>query len=114
VLALILLFYLVLGCVMDSLSMILLTVPIFWPLVAGLDFGLPPGAVAVWFGVLVLIAVEVGMITPPVGMNLFVIGALDRGTPMSASYGAVAWFVVADLVRVVLLVAFPGIVLFLL
>jgi tripartite ATP-independent transporter DctM subunit len=114
VLGLILVFYLALGCVMDSLSMILLTIPIFWPLVAGLDFGLVGADTAVWFGVLVLIVVEVGLVTPPVGMNLFVICALDRETPASAAYGPVLWFVASDLARVLLLVAFPGIVLFLL
>ncbi len=114
VLGLILLFYLALGCVMDSLSMILLTIPIFWPLISGLDFGLGAGDTAVWFGVLVLIVVEVGLVTPPVGMNLFVITSLDRETPASAAYGPVLWFVASDLVRVLLLLAFPGIVLFLL
>lgn len=111
VLGLILVVYLLLGCVMDSLSMILLTVPIFYPLIMAQDFGLGADATAIWFGVLVLIVVEVGLITPPVGLNLFVINALDRNTPLSASYGAVLWFVASDLVRVVLLVAFPGIVL---
>lgn len=114
VLGLILLFYLALGCVMDSLSMILLTIPIFWPLVSGLDFGLGAADTAVWFGVLVLIVVEVGLVTPPVGMNLFVITSLDRETPASAAYGPVLWFVASDMVRVLLLLAFPGIVLFLL
>ncbi|MDP1668560.1 TRAP transporter large permease [Phaeovulum sp.] len=114
VLGLILVFYLALGCVMDSLSMILLTIPIFWPLIAGLDFGLAPQHAAVWFGVLVLIVVEVGLITPPVGMNLFVITAIDRSTNPAAAYGPVAWFVASDILRVLALVAFPGIVLFLL
>ncbi|SIS58494.1 TRAP transporter large permease [Phaeovulum vinaykumarii] len=114
VLGLILLLYLVLGCLMDSLSMILLTIPIFFPLVMGLDFGLAPDHVAIWFGILVLIVVEVGLITPPVGMNLFVIQALDRTVPISATYGAVLWFVAADMARVALLVAVPAVTLFLL
>ncbi|MDH5340991.1 MAG: TRAP transporter large permease, partial [Rubrivivax sp.] len=76
VLSAILIFYLVFGCVMDSLSMILLTIPIFFPMFAGLDFGMPPEDAAIWFGVLVLIVVEVGLITPPVGMNLFVIQSM--------------------------------------
>ena len=225
VLILILCFYLVMGCVMDSLSMILLTVPILWPLVQELDFnfvsmaelhaakfevamvhaqatwdglvagGIPDmgkekfaetlaaanqhmatlglgsvgdavnlnpsqiaavvyettqqsvdeikaivaqggelsremlreleirGAskgvlnrinteqVAIWFGVLVLIVVEVGLITPPVGMNLFIINAMDRTTPMGETYKAVLFFVASDLVRVAILVAFPIITL---
>ena len=112
VLALILAFYLVFGCLMDSLSMILLTIPIFFPIVSQLDFGMGPEQFAIWFGILVLIVVEVGLITPPVGMNLFVINAMDRDTPMADTYRAVLWFVGSDVVRVVLLVLFPSIVLF--
>ncbi|WGT49304.1 TRAP transporter large permease [Thioclava nitratireducens] len=103
--------YLVLGCFMDSLSMILLTVPTFWPIVAGLDFGLDPQALAIWFGVLVLIVVEVGLITPPVGMNLFVISAIEGQGPGRASWGAVSWFVGADLIRIALIVAIPTLAL---
>jgi tripartite ATP-independent transporter DctM subunit len=114
VLALILLVYLVLGCMMDSLSMILLTIPIFLPVVLGLDFGMSVEATAIWFGILVLIVVEVGLITPPVGMNLFVINSLNKDTPISATYSVVLWFVASDVLRVLLLVAFPAIALFLL
>lgn len=114
VLTCILLVYLILGCVMDSLSMILLTIPIFYPVMLALDFGMPPEHMAIWFGILVLIVVEVGMITPPVGMNLFVINAIDRTTPIRQTYGAVMFFVATDLARVLLLVLVPGITLFLL
>lgn len=174
VLILILAFYLIMGCLMDSLSMILLTIPIFWPVMQGMDFGLitlldmqsvrldealsngmsatdplmeaarqsladgialdreafremglrpvtesmyqnfSQTLTAIWFGILVLIVVEVGLITPPVGMNLFIINAMDPETPMIATYKAVIWFVVSDLLRVALLVAFPAITLFLL
>ncbi len=110
----ILLFYLVFGCVMDSLSMILLTIPIFFPIVSGLDFGLPPEETAIWFGVLVLIVVEVGLITPPVGMNLFVIQSMAPDIPIGATYRGVWPFVASDLARVVLLVAYPAITLFVL
>ncbi|OED39734.1 C4-dicarboxylate ABC transporter permease [Chromatiales bacterium (ex Bugula neritina AB1)] len=173
VLIVILVFYLILGCVMDSLSMVLLTIPIFWPIVMELDFGmvtmaelhakrataalkqgvdlapemlqsikasLAEGAeltreqikamklrgvskgalarvnieqVGIWFGILVLIVVEVGLITPPVGMNLFIINAMDKSTPIVATYKAVMFFVFSDLFRVVLLVLFPAITLFL-
>jgi len=112
-LACILLIYLVLGCVMDSLSMILLTVPIFYPVMLALDFGLSPEHMAIWFGILVLIVVEVGLITPLVGMNLFVINAIDRQTPIRETYGAVMFFVTTDLIRVILLALVPGITLFL-
>jgi tripartite ATP-independent transporter DctM subunit len=172
VLMLILAFYLVFGCLMDSLSMILLTIPIFYPVISAMDFGLvnlpamqaeaamevlkagvPQGMgaemlasiqeaiatgteltreqmkelgirvtkgmanrleteyVAIWFGILVLIVVEVGLITPPVGMNLFVINAMDRTTRMVDTYKAVMFFVASDLIRVVILVAFPIITL---
>ncbi|MEO9573123.1 MAG: TRAP transporter large permease [Tateyamaria sp.] len=113
VLSVILLFYLIFGCVMDSLSMILLTVPIFFPVISALEFGMSPEHVAIWFGILVLIVVEVGLITPPVGMNLFIINAMDRETPMTETYKAVMFFVGSDIVRVILLVAFPAITLFL-
>ena len=159
---------------MDSLSMILLTIPIFWPIIQVLDFGLVtmvqlqgarldaligsgvdiPAALisdaqyllasgqeltremtrelglrgvtngslnrvnieqtAIWFGILVLIVVEVGLITPPVGMNLFVINSMDRKTPMVETYKAVIYFVITDLIRVALLLAFPVITLALL
>jgi TRAP-type mannitol/chloroaromatic compound transport system permease large subunit len=154
--------------------MILLTIPIFWPVMAQMDFGLislldmqaarlaegiadgiamAPDLLAqaqaklaegvaltrdefrdlglrpvteamhadfnqtltaIWFGILVLIVVEVGLITPPVGMNLFIINAMDKSTPMTATYKAVLWFVTSDVIRVAVLVAFPSITLFLL
>lgn len=113
VLVIVLAFYLVFGCLMDSLSMILLTIPIFFPVISQLDFGMTPEHVAIWFGILVLIVVEVGLITPPVGMNLFIINAMDKTTPMRETYRAVMWFVGSDLLRVVVLVLFPAITLFL-
>ena len=114
VLIVILVFYLIFGCLMDSLSMILLTVPIFFPVISAMDFGMSAEHLAIWFGILVLIVVEVGLITPPVGMNLFIINAMDRETPMKETYKAVMFFVGSDMLRVVLLVAFPAITLFLL
>ncbi len=114
ILVIILAFYLVFGCLMDSLSMILLTIPIFFPLISQLDFGLSQEHLAIWFGILVLIVVEVGLITPPVGMNLFVINGMDRSTPMIETYKSVMFFVGSDIVRVIILVLFPSITLFLL
>lgn len=115
VLSIILVLYLIFGCLMDSLSMILLTIPIFFPIISQLDFGLASvEEVAIWFGIIVLIVVEVGLITPPVGMNLFVINSMDRQTPMVETYRAVMYFVASDIVRVILLVSFPSITLFLL
>lgn len=111
VMAIVLLFYLVLGCVMDSLSMILLTVPIVFPMMAALDFGLTPDEFAIWFGILVLIVVEVGLITPPVGMNLFIINSMAPGVKLSETYKGTLPFVASDIVRTVILVAFPPITL---
>lgn len=111
VLAIVLLFYLVLGCVMDSLSMILLTVPIVYPMMMALDFGLAPDDFAVWFGILVLIVVEVGLITPPVGMNLFIINSMARDVRMSETYRGVLPFVASDILRTIILVVFPPITL---
>jgi tripartite ATP-independent transporter DctM subunit len=113
IMLMILVFYLILGCLMDSLSMILLTVPIFWPVVATLDFGMTPDQLAIWFGILVLIVVEVGLITPPVGMNLFIINSMDRTTKITATYRAVLFFVASDIIRVVILLVFPIITLIL-
>jgi tripartite ATP-independent transporter DctM subunit len=114
VLVVILLLYVGLGCFMDSLSMILLTIPVFFPIVTALDFGLSPEEFAIWFGILVLIVVEIGLITPPVGMNLFVINSLAKDTPITQTYRAILPFVASDFVRTAILVAFPGITLFVL
>ncbi|KJZ20870.1 TRAP transporter large permease [Loktanella sp. S4079] len=108
VLLLIVVFYLVMGCVMDSLSMIVLTVPVFFPTMMTLDFGLLPEHQALWFGILTLVVVEVGMITPPVGMNLFVIAAIARDIPTRAIFQGTIPFILAELTRVGLLIAFPA------
>ncbi len=111
VLAIVLVMYLLLGCVMDSLSMVLLTVPIIFPIMLALDFGLTPTEFGLWFGILVLIVVEVGLITPPVGMNLFIINSMAKGTPIRETFAGALPFVATDLIRVVILVAFPSITL---
>jgi C4-dicarboxylate transporter, DctM subunit len=114
VLVAILVIYVILGCFMDSLSMILLTIPVFFPVVTALDFGMSPEHFAIWFGILVLIVVEVGLITPPVGMNLFVINSMAKDVPIMATYRGVMPFVLSDFVRTAILVAFPAIVTFVL
>ena len=111
VLAIVLVFYLILGCVMDSLSMILLTIPILYPMMLVLDFGLTPDEFGIWFGIVVLIAVEVGLITPPVGMNLFIINSMSPTTKLSDTYRGVLPFVASDIIRTIILVAFPSITL---
>lgn len=113
ILIILLLALILLGCLMDSLSMILLVMPFFWPVVAQLDFGMSPEDTKIWFGVLALIVVELGLITPPVGMNVFVINAMARDVPMMETFKGAMPFFAAEVVRVVLLVAFPAIVLFL-
>jgi tripartite ATP-independent transporter DctM subunit len=102
-----------LGCLMDSLSMILLAIPFFWPVISGLDFGMSVEDLKVWFGILALVLVELGLITPPVGMNVFVINAMARDVPMSRTFLGVMPFFVAELFRVALLVAFPALTLWL-
>lgn len=113
VLLMILVCYLILGCVMDSLSMILLTIPVFFPIVEGLDFGLGAEGTAIWFGVLALIVVEVGLITPPVGLNLFIINRMAVDVPLSLTYRGVAPFILSDLIRIALLLFFPALSLWL-
>jgi len=105
--------YLILGCVMDSLAMILITIPIFWPIVAGLDFGIDVESVKLWFGIITLMVVEIGLITPPVGLNVFVINSLSRDVPMIETFRGVMPFLMSDVVRLALVMAFPGMCLFL-
>jgi C4-dicarboxylate transporter, DctM subunit len=110
----ILVFYVVLGCVMDELSMILLTLPIFLPTIIGLDlFGLPTDLKLIWFGILVLMVVEIGLIAPPVGLNVYVINGLAKDVPIGESYRGVVPFLISDVLRTALLLVFPGISLWL-
>jgi tripartite ATP-independent transporter DctM subunit len=108
VLILIVVFYLVMGCVMDSLSMIVLTVPVFFPTMMSLDFGLMPEQQALWFGILTLVVVEVGMITPPVGMNLFIISAIAKDIPTTEIFRGTVPFIASEFTRIMLLIAFPA------
>jgi len=107
----ILVLYLMLGCLMDSLAMILLTIPVFFPLIMTLEFGLTPEETAIWFGILTLIVVEVGLITPPVGLNVFIINKMAGDVKISDTFKGVLPFLMSDLLRVILLFAFPGITL---
>lgn len=115
VLTAILIMYIILGCLMDSLAMLLLTIPIFFPMIMGLEFyGMDQTEKAIWFGILALMVVEIGLITPPMGMNLFIVQRVAPDVPFAATARAVAPFLISDLIRIVLLVAFPGLVLYLL
>ena len=109
----ILLFYVVLGAVMDELSMILLTIPIFFPMVMGLDFGMPKESVAIWFGIMVLMTVGFGLLAPPVGLNVYVVNGMAKGVPISESYRGVMPFLISDTLRTLLLLFFPPISLWL-
>ncbi len=99
--------YVVLGCAMESLSMMLLTVPIFFPLIQAMGFD------PVWFGILIVCVIEVSLITPPVGMNVFVLSSVLPDVPTGQIWKGVTPFVFADLVRIAILIAFPVITLFL-
>ena len=108
VLIVIVLVYLVLGCIMESISMLLLTVPVFYPIVAALDFGLGDKTwTLIWFGVIVVTVIEIGMITPPIGLNVFVLKTLLPQVPLGEIFRGVTPFIVADCVRVSVLIAFP-------
>jgi TRAP-type C4-dicarboxylate transport system permease large subunit len=99
----ILVFYIVLGCVMDELSMILLTVPIFHPVIQG--FGYDP----IWFGVIIVLVTQMGVITPPVGVNVYVVSGIERSIPLQTVFRGAMPFLLALLVASALLVCFPGI-----
>jgi C4-dicarboxylate transporter, DctM subunit len=102
VLALILLMYLALGCLMDAMAMIILTVPIVFPVVTALGFD------PIWFGVVIVMTVELGLIHPPVGMNVFVIKSVIKDVSMATIFAGVLPFVATDLIRLAILVAFPA------
>ena len=105
----ILLFYVVLGAVMDELSMILLTIPIFFPLIMGLDFGMPKESVAIWFGIMVLMTVGFGLLAPPVGLNVYVVNNMAKDVPIAESYRGVMPFLISDTIRTIVLLLFPSI-----
>lgn len=107
VLVALLVIYILLGAVMDELAMILLTLPIFFPVVVALDFGMPPDEVAIWFGILVLVVVGIGLAAPPIGMNVFVVSAIAGDVPIATTYRGVLPFITADIIRLAILVGFP-------
>ena len=105
----ILLLYVVLGAVMDELSMILLTIPIFFPLIMRLDFGMTPEMTAIWFGIMVLMTVGFGLLAPPVGLNVYVVNSMAKDVSIAESYRGVLPFLASDVVRTLLLLFFPAI-----
>jgi C4-dicarboxylate transporter DctM subunit len=113
VLAGMLMIYILLGAVMDELAMILLTLPVFVPIVLALDFAMSPEDVAIWFGILVLVVVGIGLAAPPIGLNVFIISKIANDIPITAAYRGVLPFVCADLIRLVILAAIPALSLWL-
>lgn len=108
IVAAVLMFYVLLGCVMDELSMLLLTIPVLYPAIMRLElWGLAPQDKAIWFGVLVLMTVSIGMIAPPVGLNVYVVNNIAREVPMSDTYKGVLPFLAWDALRLLLLLVFP-------
>ena len=106
-LALILLMYLILGCILDAMAMVILTVPIVFPVMVAMGFD------PIWFGVIVVVTVELGLISPPVGMNVFVIKSVIPDVSFATIFRGVTPFIVTDLIRLVILIAFPMIALWL-
>lgn len=113
IMAILMLFYILLGAVMDELAMILLTLPVFFPVVRALDFGIPADEVGIWFGILVLMVVGIGLTAPPIGLNVFVVSAIAKDVPIHKTYRAILPFIAADIIKIGLLIAFPGIALWL-
>jgi TRAP-type C4-dicarboxylate transport system permease large subunit len=105
-------FYILLGAVMDEFMMIPLTCRSF-PIVQALDFGHSPEDVGIWFGILVLMVVGVGLVAPPIGLNVFVVSAIARNVPIQDIYRGVLPFVAADIIRIALLIQFPGLAIWL-
>lgn len=119
-----LLVFIVLGCFMESLSMILVVVPFFWPVLLELNggahataataaYGLSPDNLKIWFGILALVVVELGLITPPVGLNVFIIDSISKNTTMKQTFKGVMPFFAAEIVRITLLLLIPSLSLFL-
>ena len=111
------LIYVVLGAVLESLSMILLTVPIFYPMVTSLDFGTgllsDPDAVTIWFGIIVVVVTEISLISPPIGLNVFVLRSVLPDVSLRTMFAGIIPFWVADLFRLALLIAVPSLSLML-
>ena len=107
VLSVIISMYFVLGCLLDSLAMILLTIPIVFPIVKALNYD------PVWFGIIIVMVVELGLITPPIGMNVFVIKGITKDVPLETIFRGVTPFIIAQIILILILIAFPSIALWL-
>lgn len=107
IMLLIVVIYLILGCLMDAPSIQMLTTPIFYPLVMSLGFN------PIWFGVVQCRILEIGLITPPMGMNVYVVGGIDKTIPMTSVFKGIAWFLVMDIITLAIFVFWPNVVTFL-
>ena len=107
VLAVILVLYAILGCIMDSLAMVMLTVPIFLPIITALGFD------PIWYGVLMIMVMEMGLITPPVGMNVYIVAGVAKDVPLVEIFKGVAPMVLGMFIAVIIVAAFPQISLWL-
>ena len=100
-----------LGCFMDGIAIVLLVVPLLIPIITNIDLGINPKNVSVWFGIIILMVVEIGLITPPVGMNLFVIRSVEPKLKKVNILKAIKYFLITDLIRILILVIFPSIMI---
>jgi len=105
--------HILLGTVTEELSIVLLTIPIFFPVVMSLDFGMAKEPLALWFGILILMVISFGMLVPPMGLNVYVVNGMAKGVPLAETFRGVLPFLVSDFVRIILMLAFPGIALWL-
>jgi len=112
VMAALMVFYILLGGVMDELAMMLLTIPVVFPIINTLDFGIPKDEVGIWFGILVLTVVGIGLIAPPIGLGVLIVTSIARDVSIVQVYRRVLPFVAADFIRLAVLTAFPGVTLF--
>jgi tripartite ATP-independent transporter DctM subunit len=108
VVVLIVFIYLLLGCVMDTIAMILVTIPVFLPVVVNLQLGLSEEAMVIWFGIIVLSVAEVGLITPPIGINVFVINSMAPDVPITETFKGIVPFFLSDVVRITIIVLVPA------
>jgi C4-dicarboxylate transporter DctM subunit len=107
IIVIVMMVYVGLGCVMDALAMILLTIPVFFPLAVGLGFD------PIWFGIIIVRMTEIGLITPPIGMNVYAISGIAPDVPVTTIFKGIIPFLIADILHVALLLFFPGVVMFL-
>ena len=111
IMGILMVFYILLGGVMDELAMMLLTLPVIFPIISALDFGIPQDEVGIWFGILMLTVVGIGLIAPPIGLGVFIVTSIARDVSIVKVYRRVLPFVAADFVRLTALTIFPGITL---